>query len=118
MSMCVGIRLYVLAFVHKFLGIMGNRVGRSTLFGIPLQQQWSYRISGDNAPTYSRTLPTRRRSGCRMGCSRSRRARWPRASPSPLHVLHVNKSPTASNFGYYAAGQTGTTVSLGTDILL
>ena len=37
---------------QKFLGIMGNRVGRSTLFGIPLQQQWSYRISGDNAPTY------------------------------------------------------------------
>jgi hypothetical protein len=31
---------------------MGNRVGRSTMFGIPLQQQWSYRISGDNAPTY------------------------------------------------------------------
>ena len=38
--------------VQKFLGIMGTRVGRSTLFGIPLQQQWSYRISGDNAPTY------------------------------------------------------------------
>ena len=38
--------------VQKFLGIMGRRVGRSTLFGIPLQQQWSYRISGDKAPTY------------------------------------------------------------------
>jgi len=38
--------------VHQFLGIMGTRVGRSTLFGIPLQQQWSYRISGDDAPTY------------------------------------------------------------------
>jgi len=37
---------------QQFLKIMGNRVGRSTLFGIPLQQQWSYRISGDNAPTY------------------------------------------------------------------
>ena len=35
-----------------------------------------------------------------------------------LHVLHVEKSPTGSNFGYYAAGQTGTTISLGTDILL
>jgi hypothetical protein len=35
-----------------------------------------------------------------------------------LHILHVEKSPTGSNFGYYAAGQTGTTVSLGTDILL
>src|SRR5262245_39135540 len=37
---------------QHFLGIMGKRVGRSTLFGIPLQQQWSYRISGDKAPTY------------------------------------------------------------------
>jgi predicted TIM-barrel fold metal-dependent hydrolase len=36
----------------QFLAIMGNRVGRSTLFGIPLQQQWSYRVSGEDAPTY------------------------------------------------------------------
>ena len=35
-----------------------------------------------------------------------------------LHVIHVEKSPASSNFGYYTAGQTGTTVSLGTDILL
>jgi hypothetical protein len=35
-----------------FLRIMGTRVGRSTLFGIPLQQQWSYANSGDFAPTY------------------------------------------------------------------
>jgi hypothetical protein len=38
--------------VHRYLKLMGSRVGRSTLFGIPLQQQWSYRISGDDAPTY------------------------------------------------------------------
>src|SRR5262245_44662951 len=38
--------------VRKFLEIMGTRVGRSTLFGIPLQQQWSYGNSGDFAPTY------------------------------------------------------------------
>ena len=30
----------------------GSRVSRSTLFGIPLQQQWSYANSGDFAPTY------------------------------------------------------------------
>jgi hypothetical protein len=36
----------------QFLQIMGNRVSRSTLFGIPLQQQWSYANSGDFAPTY------------------------------------------------------------------
>jgi hypothetical protein len=38
--------------VRKFLDIMGTRVGRSTLFGIPLQQQWSHANSGDFAPTY------------------------------------------------------------------
>jgi hypothetical protein len=38
--------------VHQYLKIMGNRVSRSTLFGIPLQQQWSYGNSGDFAPTY------------------------------------------------------------------
>jgi hypothetical protein len=31
---------------------MGDKVGRSTLFGIPLQQQLSERISGKNAPKY------------------------------------------------------------------
>ena len=38
--------------VRQFLKIMGTRVGRSTLFGIPLQQQWSYANSGEFAPTY------------------------------------------------------------------
>src|SRR5262245_45369337 len=37
---------------RDFLKIMGSRVQRSTLFGIPLQQQWSYANSGDFAPTY------------------------------------------------------------------
>ena len=37
---------------RDFLKIMGTRVGRSTLFGIPLQQHWSYANSGDFAPTY------------------------------------------------------------------
>jgi hypothetical protein len=37
---------------REYLQIMGTRVGRSTLFGIPLQQQWSYANSGDFAPTY------------------------------------------------------------------
>jgi len=38
--------------VRQFLQIMGTRVGRSTLFGIPLQQQWSFANSGDFAPSY------------------------------------------------------------------
>ena len=37
---------------QAYLKIMGTRVGRSTLFGIPLQQEWSYRVSGDDKPTY------------------------------------------------------------------
>ncbi|HTO91746.1 MAG TPA: hypothetical protein VMJ70_11505 [Candidatus Sulfotelmatobacter sp.] len=35
-----------------------------------------------------------------------------------LHFIHVEKSPASSTFGYYTAGQTGNTISLGTDILL
>ena len=34
-----------------------------------------------------------------------------------LHTIYVYKSPTGSTFGYYTAGQTGWTYSLGTDIL-
>lgn len=40
------------ADIRKYLTIMGNRVGRSTLFGIPLQQMWSYQNSGSFAPAY------------------------------------------------------------------
>jgi Amidohydrolase len=32
--------------------MMGTTIGRSTVFGIPLQQQWSYGNSGNFAPTY------------------------------------------------------------------
>lgn len=38
--------------IHHFLKIMGNKTGRVALFGIPLQQQWSYRVDADRAPTY------------------------------------------------------------------
>jgi hypothetical protein len=38
--------------IRRYLEIMGDKVGRSTLFGIPLQQTWSYENSGDYAPTY------------------------------------------------------------------
>lgn len=38
--------------VHDFLEVMGNRVGRATLFGLPLQQMWAYENTGDFAPTY------------------------------------------------------------------
>ena len=34
------------------------------------------------------------------------------------HYIHIVRSPTGSFFGYYTAGQTGTTISFGTDILL
>ena len=32
--------------------MMGTKVGRAAVFGIPLQQQWSYGNTGDFAPTY------------------------------------------------------------------
>lgn len=38
--------------VNELLKLMGDKIYRSTLFGIPLQQQWSYRVTGDFAPTY------------------------------------------------------------------
>ena len=37
---------------REFLTVMGTKTGRSTLVGIPLQQQWSYRVDGDNGPKY------------------------------------------------------------------
>ena len=37
--------------IRDFVRLMGTRVGRSTLFGIPLQQTWSHENSGDYAPT-------------------------------------------------------------------
>jgi hypothetical protein len=38
--------------IRAYLAIMGNKVGRSALFGIPLQQTWAYENSGKFAPTY------------------------------------------------------------------
>jgi len=38
--------------IHDFLKVMGDRIGRSTLFGIPLQQMWSYENTGEFAPGY------------------------------------------------------------------
>ena len=40
--------------IHAFMKIMGTKVGRTAIFGIPLQQQWSYGNTGDFAPTYRR----------------------------------------------------------------
>lgn len=34
-----------------------------------------------------------------------------------LHLVHVEKSPASSSFGYYIGGQTGTILSVGTDVL-
>src|SRR5579871_4781216 len=38
--------------IRRFLEVMGSRVERAALFGIPLQQKWSHRISGDKPPQY------------------------------------------------------------------
>lgn len=38
--------------IHDFVKIMGNKAGRVAIFGIPLQQQWSWRVDGNRAPSY------------------------------------------------------------------
>jgi len=38
--------------IKDFVRMMGTKIGRSTVFGIPLQQQWSHGNTGDWAPTY------------------------------------------------------------------
>ena len=38
--------------IRDFVQIMGTKVGRAAIFGIPLQQQWSYGNTGNFAPTY------------------------------------------------------------------
>jgi hypothetical protein len=38
--------------IHDFVKIMGDKAGRVAIFGIPLQQQWSDRVDGKQAPTY------------------------------------------------------------------
>lgn len=38
--------------IKDFISMMGSKVGRSTVFGIPLQQQWLYSNTGNWAPTY------------------------------------------------------------------
>jgi hypothetical protein len=35
-----------------------------------------------------------------------------------VHLMHVDKSPAGSNFGYYSSGLTGTILSIGIDILM
>ena len=35
-----------------------------------------------------------------------------------MHLIRVLRSPAASNFGFYTSGQSGTTLSLGVDILM
>jgi len=38
--------------IRQLLEMMSNKVGRAAVFGIPVQQQWSYAVDGDRAPTY------------------------------------------------------------------
>jgi predicted TIM-barrel fold metal-dependent hydrolase len=38
--------------IHDYLKMMGSTIGRSTIFGLPVQQMWSYANTGDFAPYY------------------------------------------------------------------
>ncbi len=37
---------------REYFDMVGGRVGRVAMFGIPLQQKWDYFVSGDRAPHY------------------------------------------------------------------
>ena len=58
--------------IRDLLNMMGNKVGRSTVFGVPLQQEWLYGVDGDRAPTYY-LHPMPRSTTTR---SRTRGSRW------------------------------------------
>jgi len=38
--------------IRDYLKMMGSTIKRSVLFGLPLQQHWSYAEMGDVPPTY------------------------------------------------------------------
>src|SRR5262245_32433195 len=38
--------------ISRFLDMMGNKAGRAVLSGVPLQQEWSYRVDGERSPSY------------------------------------------------------------------
>ena len=38
--------------MSDYVAMMGDTIGRSTVFGLPLQQTWDYSNTGDFAPTY------------------------------------------------------------------
>jgi Amidohydrolase len=38
--------------IRDYVKLMGGKVGRTAIFGIPLQQLWSYRVDGNRAPAY------------------------------------------------------------------
>ena len=71
---------------RRFLQIMGKRVGRSTLFGIPLQQQWSYANSGRLCADATTSRATRRSTTTR---SPTRSSRWRTARSTPM-IRHAS----------------------------
>ncbi len=38
--------------INDYMAMMGTTIGRSTVFGLPVQQMWSYANTGDFAPYY------------------------------------------------------------------
>jgi hypothetical protein len=36
--------------IKTYVGLMGDKVGRTAIFGIPLQQTWSHGESGESRP--------------------------------------------------------------------
>ena len=97
---------------------------------LPLRVHRRSRVSGPGdahggaAAWLGSTSPTAESSTTSTG-TRGRCPEEPATTPSRsrswrlnLHVIRIEKSPAASNFGFYTSGQSGTTISIGTDILL
>lgn len=38
--------------LDELLAVMGDKIGRAAVFGIPVTQMWSYRVDGKDAPLY------------------------------------------------------------------
>ena len=82
--------------IHQFLKMMGDKVGRVAIFGIPLQQQWSYRVDANNAPDL---LPKLRTLLCTTIHSPTHGSRWridrlPKEQQARLDPMITGFNPT------------------------
>jgi len=100
---------------------VGGPVPRSSIFDHGFQVQGMYmvvpRLVGVYA-TYGKVFDEFNRNPYEISEGVSLYPAKSRSWRVNLHLIHIKRSPAASNFGFYTSGQSGTTLSIGTDILL